>query len=89
MSARELEDGYRRAYRDFYRWGAILRGAGSKLTLRGKARHAAYAGGWKKFEPAWDLAIRAKQAGRALPLLETILSGFGTRPAARGGRATG
>jgi radical SAM superfamily enzyme YgiQ (UPF0313 family) len=80
MTARQLEDGYWRAYRDFYRWGSILRGASTKPTLRGKARHAAYAGGWKKFEPAWDLVIRAKRAGRALPFLEAILSGFGTRP---------
>ncbi|WUI04562.1 B12-binding domain-containing radical SAM protein [Spirillospora sp. NBC_00431] len=81
MTARQLEDGYWRAYRDFYRWGSILRGAATKPTLRGKARHAAYAGGWKKFEPAWDLVIRAKRAGHALPILESILSGFGSRPA--------
>ncbi len=66
MTARELEDGYWRAYRDFYRWGSILRGAATKPTLRGKARHVAYAGGWKKFEPAWDLVIRAKRAGAAV-----------------------
>jgi len=77
LTPRQLEDGYWRAYRDFYRWGSILRGAGTKPTLRGKARHVAYAGGWKKFEPAWDLAIRAKRAGQALPLLEAVLSGFG------------
>lgn len=78
MTARQLEDGYWLAYRDFYRWGAILRGARTKPTVRGKARHAVYAGGWKKFEPMWDLLIRAKQAGQALPVLEAILSGFGT-----------
>ncbi|MFC4048746.1 B12-binding domain-containing radical SAM protein [Actinomadura syzygii] len=81
MTPRQLEDGYQRAYRDFYRWGSILRGAATKPTLRAKARHAAYAGGWKKFEPAWDLVIRAKRAGRALPILEAVLSGFGARPA--------
>jgi radical SAM superfamily enzyme YgiQ (UPF0313 family) len=81
LTARELEEGYWRAYRDFYRWGSILRGAGAQPTLRGKARHVAYAGGWKKFEPLWDLAIRAKRVGRGLPLLEAILSGFGDRPA--------
>lgn len=75
MTARELQDGYRRAYRDFYRWGSILRGAAAKPTLTGRLRHLAYAGGWKKFEPAWNLVIRAGQVGRALPLLETILAG--------------
>jgi radical SAM superfamily enzyme YgiQ (UPF0313 family) len=84
MTARQLEEGYWRAYRDFYRWGSIARGASTKPTLLGKARHAAYAAGWKKFEPLWDLVIRAKKAGRALPLLEAILSGFGAcRPGER------
>jgi hypothetical protein len=83
LTARELEEGYRRAYRDFYRWGSILRGARTQPTLRGKARHAAYAGGWKKFEPLWDLAIRAKRVGRGLPVLESILSGFGALPGER------
>jgi radical SAM superfamily enzyme YgiQ (UPF0313 family) len=87
LTARELEEGYWRAYRDFYRWGSILRGAGTQPTLRGKARHVAYAGGWKKFEPLWDLAIRAKRVGRGLPLLESILSGFGDRPAGGPGSA--
>jgi radical SAM superfamily enzyme YgiQ (UPF0313 family) len=81
MSAARLEEGYWRAYRDFYRWGSILRGARTEPTLRGKARHVAYAGGWKKFEPLWDLAIRAKRVGRGLPVLEAILAGFGARPA--------
>jgi len=87
MSAEQLEEGYGRAYRDFYRWGSILRGARTEPTLRGKARHVAYAGGWKKFEPLWDLAIRARRVGRGLPLLEAILSGFGARPAGERPRA--
>ena len=45
-------------------------------------RHFAYAAGWKKFEPLWDLVIRAKRAGMMLPVLESILSEFGRRPAA-------
>jgi radical SAM superfamily enzyme YgiQ (UPF0313 family) len=79
MTAKQLETGYWQAYRDFYRWGSIVRGARTKPTMRGKARHAAYAGGWKKFEPGWDLVIRARRAGHALPLLEAVLSGFGAR----------
>jgi hypothetical protein len=54
-----------------------VRGAATKPTARGRLRHAAYAGGWKKFEPFWNLLIRAKRAGHALPALEAILSGFG------------
>jgi radical SAM superfamily enzyme YgiQ (UPF0313 family) len=73
LSPEQLERGYWRAYRDFYRWGSILRGASTKPTLRGALRHAAYAAGWKKFEPLWDLLIRLKRAGEALPLLERVL----------------
>ncbi len=77
LTAEQLESGYWRAYREFYTWGSIARGAWTKDTLLGAARHAAYAGGWKKFEPLWDLIIRAKQATHMLPVLEAILSGFG------------
>jgi radical SAM superfamily enzyme YgiQ (UPF0313 family) len=79
MSADELEQGYWRAYRDFYKWRSIVRGASAHSSLTAGLRHLAYAGGWKKFEPCWDLAIRAKRAGMMLPLLETILSEFGRR----------
>jgi radical SAM superfamily enzyme YgiQ (UPF0313 family) len=58
---------------DLYRWGAILRGAATKPDLAGRLRHAAYAIGWKKCEPVWDLLIRARRVGRARPLLEKVL----------------
>jgi len=77
LSPVELEAGYWRAYRDFYRWGSILRGAATKDSLRGRLRHIAYAGGWKKFEPLWDVAIRTGQVLHLLPVLEAILAGFG------------
>jgi hypothetical protein len=81
MTAAQLEDGYWRAYREFYRWSAIWRGATTKDTTRGRLRHLAYAGGWKKFEPFWDAAIRTGRVLHALPLLEAVLSGFGERRA--------
>ncbi len=77
MPAEELEAGYWRAYRDFYRWGSIFRGAAHKATLLGRLRHVAYAGGWKKFEPLWDWVIRSRRVLHVLPLLEAVLSGFG------------
>ncbi|MGH9372745.1 MAG: B12-binding domain-containing radical SAM protein [Vicinamibacterales bacterium] len=80
MSADHLEAGYRRAYRDFYRWGSIARGASAHDSILSGVRHLAYAAGWKKFEPLWDLVIRAKRAGMMLPILETILGEFGRRP---------
>jgi radical SAM superfamily enzyme YgiQ (UPF0313 family) len=75
MTPAQLEDGYRRAYRDFYRWGSILRGAAAKPDWAGRARHAAYAIGWKKCEPVWDVLIRARRVGQGLPLLERVLAG--------------
>lgn len=81
MTPEQLEDGYWRAYRDFYRWPAIWRGARQK-PLPGRLRHLAYAGGWKKFEPVWDALIRSRQVLRALPLLETALGLTGRQRAA-------
>ena len=86
MTPAQLEDGYWRAYRDFYRWGSILRGAATKPDWAGRARHAAYAIGWKKCEPLWDLLIRARRVGQGLPLLERVLAGAsreGRRPRGR------
>ncbi|SEI92964.1 Radical SAM superfamily enzyme YgiQ, UPF0313 family [Deinococcus reticulitermitis] len=73
----QLEDGYWWAYRQFYTWPNILRGAGVKDTLGARARHVAYAGGWKRFEPLWDVLIRARQVGLMLPVLEELLQSFG------------
>ena len=77
MAPDVLLAGYRRAYRDFYRWGSILRGAGGQPSASQALRHLAYAGGWKKFEPLWDLVIRARRVDRMLPLLEGTLDAYG------------
>jgi radical SAM superfamily enzyme YgiQ (UPF0313 family) len=79
MSATELESGYKWAYREFYRWKSIVRGASEHDDLVAGLRHLAYAAGWKKFEPLWDFVIRARRAGTMLPILEAILSEFGRR----------
>jgi radical SAM superfamily enzyme YgiQ (UPF0313 family) len=79
LTGEQLEYGYWKAYRDFYRWGSILRGSSAHDTVLSGLRHFAYAAGWKKFEPLWDRVIRAKRAGMMLPVLETILSEFGRR----------
>jgi radical SAM superfamily enzyme YgiQ (UPF0313 family) len=77
MAAETLAQGYWRAYRDFYQWGSILKGAWTKETAVRKLRHLAYAGAWKKFEPMWDWVIRAGRVSNMLPMLEAILAGFG------------
>jgi hypothetical protein len=76
MILQALVEGYRRAYRDFYSWTSILRGASSKESLAGGLRHFAYAAGWKKFEPLWGWVIRARRVWQFLPLLEGVLGGF-------------
>jgi radical SAM superfamily enzyme YgiQ (UPF0313 family) len=69
-----LKEGYDWAYREFYRWSAIARASLHHGTLKHQAKHFFYAAGWKKFEPLWDLIIRARQLNFATPLLEAVLA---------------
>jgi radical SAM superfamily enzyme YgiQ (UPF0313 family) len=73
----QLEEGYWRAYREFYTWRNIFSGATAHEELSGSLRHFAYAAGWKKCEPLWHLLIRAKRVARGLPFLEAVLDGLG------------
>jgi radical SAM superfamily enzyme YgiQ (UPF0313 family) len=79
----QLLDGYHRAYRDFYAWRSIARGAFGQDSPAATFRHLAYAGGWKKLEPLWDVAIRARRVGAMLPALEWTLDAFGRAPRPR------
>lgn len=79
LTPAQLEAGYWHAYREFYRWDNIVRGAWGKERWSDRLRHIAYAGGWKKCEPLWDWIIRAKRVTGMLPVLEGVLSGFGRR----------
>jgi radical SAM superfamily enzyme YgiQ (UPF0313 family) len=83
MSAGAMEAGYWRAYRNFYKWNSIYKAACAKAGFSERLRHVAYAGGWKKFEPLWDLVIRARRVTSLLPMLEAVLTGFGCHPAAK------
>ncbi len=74
LSPRALEEGYWRAYRDFYAWSNIARGAGAHETLKHRAKHFFYAAGWKKFEPLWDVVIKARRLDMMTPLLEAVLA---------------
>jgi hypothetical protein len=80
MTADTLEEGYRRAYHDFYRWGSILRAASAKDRWTARLRHVAYTAGWKKLEPLWDRVIGARRISGMLPLLEAVLAGLGRPP---------
>jgi radical SAM superfamily enzyme YgiQ (UPF0313 family) len=74
LTPQGLEAGYRRAYRDFYRWANIARGALEHTTAKHRAKHFFYAAGWKKFEPLWDAVIKTRRLARMTPLLEGVLS---------------
>ena len=87
LSPAALEAGYWRAYRDFYGWANIARGAWCKPTVGGRLRHVAYAAGWKKLEPLWDWVIRAQRVANLRPALEAVLNGVSARGARNEGPA--
>jgi len=74
LTPEALKTGYDWAYREFYRWSSITRASLSHGSLKHQAKHFFYAAGWKKFEPLWDVAIRARQLPSLTPLLEGVLS---------------
>jgi radical SAM superfamily enzyme YgiQ (UPF0313 family) len=69
-----LQCGYDWAYQEFYRWRSVARASLYHGTPKHQVKHFFYASGWKKFEPVWDLLIRARQLTRVTPLLEGVLS---------------
>jgi radical SAM superfamily enzyme YgiQ (UPF0313 family) len=79
LTPEELESGYWRAYERFYSWKSIARGAATKSTLAAGARHFAYAAGWKKFEPLWDVVIRTRRVMHMRPVLEKVLAGVASK----------
>ena len=78
LSPEELKRGYDWAYEEFYRWGNIFEAASAHGSAKHRLKHFFYSAGWKKFERAWDLAIRIKQLSQMRPLLEAILAPVGT-----------
>ena len=74
LTPRALKAGYDWSYREFYQWSSIVRGSLSHGSRKHQAKHFFYAAGWKKFEPLWDLVIRARQLPAMTPLLEAVLS---------------
>jgi radical SAM superfamily enzyme YgiQ (UPF0313 family) len=81
LTPEQLKHGYDWAYREFYRWSSIARASRSHESLKHQAKHFFYATGWKKFEPLWDMMIRAKQLRTMTPLLEGVLSKVTARQA--------
>lgn len=74
LCAEELKEGYDWAYREFYRWSNIGKAAFSHPSVKHQLKHLFYTGGWKKFEPLWNVLIKAGGLTHMLPLLESLLS---------------
>ena len=74
LTAEELENGYWWAYKEFYRWGNIIKGSMQHESNAHKLKHLFYAGGWKKFEAVWNFLIKTKNLNSSLPILEGVLS---------------
>lgn len=76
----ELKREYDWAYEEFYRWGNIFKAASPHASVKHQLKHFFYSAGWKKFERAWDVAIRLKQLSQIRPLLEAVLAPVGSAP---------
>ena len=74
LTPRELKEGYDWAYKEFYRWSNIIRSSSMHDSLKHNMKHFFYTGGWKKFEPIWNILIKSKNLNNMLPMLEAILS---------------
>ena len=74
LSPEALKEGYDNAYKNFYSWRNIVSASNSHQVMKHKAKHFFYAAGWKKFEPLWDVVIRARQLRKMTPFLEGVLS---------------
>jgi len=74
IAPERLEAGYLWAYREFYRWSSIASAALTHESWKHRAKHFAYAAGWKKFENAWNFVIRLRQLRCMTPMLEAVLS---------------
>jgi radical SAM superfamily enzyme YgiQ (UPF0313 family) len=83
MSVAELEDGYRRAYHDFYTWANIARSGLAHGLSSHALRQLAYSAAWKKFEPAWNALIKFQLLGRTRSGLEAVLRNRRDRAAAK------
>lgn len=74
LTAEELKNGYDWAYKEFYSWSNIVKSSLNHQTHKHKLKHFFYTGGWKKFEPVWNLLIKTNNLNSMLPVLESILS---------------
>ena len=74
LDAQQLKKGYDWSYKAFYSWSNIYKASIQHNNFKQIVKHFTYAGGWKKFEPLWNFAIKTRGLNKMLPLLEAILS---------------
>jgi radical SAM superfamily enzyme YgiQ (UPF0313 family) len=89
LTAAQLKAGYDEAYRSFYGWRNIARASLAHDSAKHRAKHFFYAAGWKKFEPLWDLVIKARRLKAMTPLLEGVLSKVSAERGSAGEREAG
>lgn len=82
LTAKELEDGYWWAYKEFYRWSNIFKASFAHDSFQHQLKHLFYTGGWKKFEEFWNIVINTGGLKRMLPLLELLLCEVDTNKSA-------
>lgn len=69
----QMEDGYKRAYDEFYRWNNIWSASGEHGHARMKLKHFIYSASWKKLEPVWNFVIKHGLLSKARLALESTL----------------
>ena len=73
ISHGKMEEGYKRAYDNFYKWGSIFKASREHASLKMKLKHLSYAGAWKRFEPVWNFIIKNEFLAKTRLALERTL----------------
>jgi radical SAM superfamily enzyme YgiQ (UPF0313 family) len=71
MTPSQLEEGYWWSYREFYRYGSIIR---RSVGLPNPLKRILYNVAWKKMDPIWDWAICHNLIEHVLPAFEFALA---------------
>lgn len=82
MTIRQLDEGYARAYREFYALGRVWRASRQHASPESRLRHLLYALAWKRCEGLWNVLIKTGVIGAMRPVIEHGLEirGRGRRP---------
>jgi len=73
ITKEQMEQGYKDAYNNFYKWRNIIRCSNEHEELKMRLKHLTYAGAWKKFEPVWNFIIKNDFLSKTRSTLERAL----------------